>query len=234
MPGCTIVRNPRASVGGPKKGGVVNPNLVSFIDILPTFLDWAGHGDKKGKRLGWSMLPIMEAETENPEWSQVYGSHTFHELTNYWPTRFVRTKRYKYHRNIAHQLDFPFSADLYGSLSWEEMRNQEKVMIGKRTLESYVHRGPEELFDLENDPEEINDLVADPAHRDVLLELRGQCEAWQRQTRDPWLIRDGVALIGVENHLKSGMRLPDRFDFDVKAPGNKDIAAYNGGLLAEP
>lgn len=223
-----IVRNPRGT-----KSGIVNPNLVSFIDILPTLLDWAGHGDKKGNRLGSSILPIMDSEDKNAEWSCVFGSHTFHELTNYWPTRFVRTERFKYHRNIAHQLDFPFSADLYGALSWEEMRNQKKVMIGKRTLENYVQRPAEELYDLEQDREEVVNVAGEPKYQDIVLQLREACEAWQRKTRDPWLIRDGVALIGVENHLRSGMRLPDRFDFDVKAPGNQNIAAYEGGFLEE-
>jgi len=43
--------------------GLINPNLVSFIDTLPTFLDWAGHSEIKGMRKGRSFLPII-AHTE--------------------------------------------------------------------------------------------------------------------------------------------------------------------------
>jgi N-sulfoglucosamine sulfohydrolase len=102
---------------------VLNPNMVSFIDILPTILDWTGYKGQKEQatepqRLGRSLLPILLESSVKDTWTQhVYGSHTFHEITNYYPTRYVRTGRYKYHRNIAWKLDFPFSTDLYASLS---------------------------------------------------------------------------------------------------------------------
>jgi N-sulfoglucosamine sulfohydrolase len=94
------------------RAGVASPNLVSFIDILPTFLDWARCAPPAGPRRGRSLLPILEETRLLPDWQRVFGSHTFHEITNYWPTRFMRTPRYKYHRNVAWQLDFPFSGDL--------------------------------------------------------------------------------------------------------------------------
>ncbi|OZJ01632.1 hypothetical protein BZG36_05628, partial [Bifiguratus adelaidae] len=207
-----IVRRP----GG--EPGVINPNLVSFIDILPTFLDWAGHGDLKGNRLGRSFLPLLEEKEEVPDWDKVFGSHTFHEITNYYPTRFLRTQRYKYHRNVAWKLDFPFSVDLYGSLSWEAMRNIEPVMIGSRPLKSYVQRPPEELYDLEVDPREVNNLASDPAHTALLLKFRKILEEWQRQTKDPWLYRDGMSVTGIQAHLDAGLKVPDRFDFDISNP----------------
>lgn len=67
-----------------QKAGTVNPNMISFIDILPTMLDWAGHGDKKGSRLGRSFLSIPDKERMVDEWDRVFGSHTFHEITNYY------------------------------------------------------------------------------------------------------------------------------------------------------
>jgi N-sulfoglucosamine sulfohydrolase len=73
-----------------QKPGIANPNLVSFTDILPTFLDVAGTSPDPGKRRGRSLLPILEAETLLPGWDRIFGSHTFHEITNYWPTRFLR------------------------------------------------------------------------------------------------------------------------------------------------
>ena len=45
--------------------GVVNPNLVSWVDILPTAIDWAGLDPKirvnpdSPPRLGRSILPIL-------------------------------------------------------------------------------------------------------------------------------------------------------------------------------
>ncbi len=201
-----------------QRPGIANPNLVSFTDLLPTFLDLAGATPPPGKRRGRSLLPILEATDRQPGWDVVFGSHTFHEVTNYWPTRFLRTPRFKYHRNVAWQLDFPFSGDLYGSLSWEGIRRTRPVMIGKRPLGNYVRRPPEELYDLDADPHEVNNLADDPAQGPRLQGFRDQMEAWQRDTRDPWLYRDGISVMAVAHHLPNGLSLPDRFDFDPDKP----------------
>jgi N-sulfoglucosamine sulfohydrolase len=207
-----------------QRQGVANPNLVGFTDLLPTFLDVAGVEADPGRRRGRSLLPILEAEERLPGWDIVFGSHTFHEITNYWPTRFLRTPRYKYHRNVAWQLDFPFSGDLYGSLSWQGIRRSDPAMIGQRPLRDYVRRPPEELYDLEADPQEVRNLAEAPEHAERLADFRNRMEAWQRQTRDPWLYRDGVSVMAVEHHLPNGLTLPDRFDFDPESPDDRKMS----------
>lgn len=206
-----IIRRP----GGTRQ--VTNPNLVSWVDILPTILDYAGAdtGSGRPERLGRSLLPVLDRPDELEDWDRVYGSHTFHEITNYWPTRYVRNRRYKYHRNLAWRLNFPFAADLYGSLSWEDVRNSETKMIGSRPLRDYFFRPPEELYDLQEDPLEVTNLAGDPAHAEVLKEMGEDLERWQRRTEDAWLYRDGVSVLFVQHHLDAGMRMPDRVDFDV-------------------
>ena len=169
---------------------------------------------------------MEELTAEN--WKQhVFGSHTFHEIQNYWPTRFLRDRRFKYHRNIAWRLDFPFGTDLYGSLSWEGMRNVEGIVrIGKRTLDEYLFRGPEELFDLDADPEEVVNLAKRPEFESVLLECRAAVERWQFETQDVWLYRDGISAITSKKHQMLGLKLPDRFDMDVKNPGNRNVPLW--------
>ncbi|KAH7035805.1 alkaline-phosphatase-like protein [Microdochium trichocladiopsis] len=244
-----IVRQP-----GSTAQGVVNPNMVSFLDILPTCIDWATSSSPASSagapettstslsppRLGRSFLCILAADKELPaeQWPQqyVFGSHTFHEIQNYWPTRFMRTRRFKYHRNIAWKLDFPFGTDLYGSLSWEGLRNsgaavvtetgdseeQEtdtpEVMIGRRRLSRYIHRGPEELFDLVADPHEVENLAARPKHRATLAAMRQAVEDWQYLTDDVWLMKDGASAISSARYQQQGLKLRDRFDFDPKHP----------------
>ncbi|KAJ5097377.1 hypothetical protein N7456_008098 [Penicillium angulare] len=226
-------------------GGVVNPNMVSFLDILPTCMDWAGVNESSGqtittsntgkspKRLGKSFLPIIDSVDLIPEETRdqhVFGSHTFHEIQNYWPTRFLRTTRFKYHRNIAWKLDFPFGTDLYGSLSWEGIRNMDgPVIIGNRPLEKYLYRGPEELFDMDNDPEELHNLVSDKNFENILLDCREKVERWQYLTNDPWLLKDGVSVMTSMGHQKMGMKLRDRSEFEASDPGN-----INGPHWASP
>ncbi|KAJ5708719.1 Alkaline phosphatase-like alpha/beta/alpha [Penicillium malachiteum] len=201
--------------------GVVNPNMISYVDILPTLLDWAQHlspGDRA--RLGRSFLPILSEHRQIDSWDQVFGSHTFHEITNYWPTRFMRDRRFKYHRNIAWRLDFPFAADIYGSLTWEEIRNSENSpkMIGSRPLKDYFFRPAEELYDIQDDPDEVRNLAKDPEYKSVLERMRAAMEEWQGRTEDAWLYRDGVSMLLVRHHLDAGLEVPDRWDFDAALP----------------
>ena len=215
--------------------GVTNPNMVSYVDVLPTILDWTKHPtsvnpDPSSPRLGRSILPILSSTEElQTDWDKVYGSHTFHEITNYWPTRFVRTRRYKYHRNLAWRLDFPMAADIYGSLAWEDVRNSEDRTVGGRRLRDYFFRPPEELYDLEADPREVHNLVekakGDETTGEVLRDLRAKLEAWQRRTEDPWLYKDGISLLFVKHHVDAGMRMPDRADFEPDEPQSKGVNA---------
>jgi N-sulfoglucosamine sulfohydrolase len=222
-----IVRHPNQAVRG-----IRNPNMVSYVDIFPTLQDWTNTSYKltvdvphaPSKLAGESFLPILDKPDLIPEsqWKHhIFGSHTFHESTNYWPTRILRTRRYKYHRNVAWRLDFPFSADLYGSLAWDGIRHsqpkgkEDEVMVGSRKLKDYIFRPAEELYDLENDELEVNNLAGDKEFASVLLELRTRLELWQKETLDPWLYRDGVSQRFIQHHLDAGMVVPDRFDLEL-------------------
>jgi N-sulfoglucosamine sulfohydrolase len=207
----------------------VNPNLVSYVDVLPTILEWTlgpEFNQLKSERAGRSFLPVLGATERLAEWDHVFGSHTFHESTNYWPTRYIRTRRYKYHRNIAWRLDFPFANDIYGSLTWEDIRNAdtEPKMIGQRPLKDYFFRPAEQLFDLDNDPAEVKDLAKDPESATVLEDLRTRLEDWQRRTNDPWLYRDGISILLNKHHLDAGLAVPDKWDLDVDNPETKGDA----------
>ena len=86
-----IVRSPRL-----KRRGLVNATLAHFVDLLPTCLDWAGAPPPDyplyGPVHGRSLLPILDQE--NPDgWDEVFLSHTFHEVINYYPGRGIRTRR---------------------------------------------------------------------------------------------------------------------------------------------
>jgi N-sulfoglucosamine sulfohydrolase len=225
-----IVRKPGA------KSGVVNPNIISYIDFLPTLLDWAGAKGRKSSnsasppRLGQSFLPILESSERLPgdQWQQqIFGSHTFHEVQNYWPTRYTRTARFKYHRNIAWRLDFPFATDLYGSLSWEGIRNTKPpVTVGTRPFKDYIFRPQEELYDLEHDPQEVRNLAGVTEFAEVLKDCREKTEAWQLQTQDPWLYRDGVSVVCNQVYAHEGLQIPDRMEVDVENPGNCDVRLW--------
>lgn len=179
-----IVRHPRQ-----EKRGVATDAMVTWADLMPTILEYAGIAPPKGHALhGRSFLGVLQEES--PEgWNEIYASHTFHEITMYYPMRLIRTDRYKYLLNLAHPLPYPFASDLYASLTWQGVLKRGLDRYGKRTVEAYLQRPRHELYDLENDPDEIRNLAGDPAHAGVLSELQGKLKEWQARTKDPWVVK---------------------------------------------
>jgi len=170
-----------------KKRGLRNDAMVSFVDIMPTALDWAGVKPPEGLP-GRSLLPILEQE--HPKgWDVVYGSHQMHECTMYYPMRMIRTRTHKYILNLAHQLEFPAAGDLYRSPTWQGILKRGDKTLGLRDLNGFLHRPREELYDLEKDPRELKNLAADPAYDKVRADLRGRLKEWQTATKDRWLVK---------------------------------------------
>jgi N-sulfoglucosamine sulfohydrolase len=179
-----VVRHPHAA-----KRGTVSQALVSWVDIAPTILDFAGAAVTPGQFHGRSFLPAAAGE-ELKDRDEVYASHTFHEVTMYYPMRVVRTRTHKLIFNIAHGLPFPFASDLWVASAWQEALKQgPDARYGQRTVRTYQHRPRFELYDLASDPGETRNLADDPRHAGRLQELQEKLRAFQKQTADPWLVK---------------------------------------------
>jgi N-sulfoglucosamine sulfohydrolase len=178
-----IVRAP-----GQSKRGMVNNAMVNWTDLLPTFLDFSGAKGPDYELHGRSWLSILEQENP-PGRDDSYFSHTFHEITMYYPMRGLRTRQYKYIRNLFPELEFPFASDLWASRTWQSVRRAgPAAMVGRRPVSRYLHRAGEELYDIVHDPDEVNNLADKPEHAAVLAALRQQVHQWRARTRDPWMI----------------------------------------------
>lgn len=126
---------------------------------------------------------------EPPEgWDKVFLSHTFHEITMYYPTRGIRTRQFKYLNNLFPELEYPPASDLYASASWQAILRRKDGMMGKRSVKKYLHRDREELYDITKDPYELNNVAGDPAYAATLEEMRPELLSFRRRTKDPWLI----------------------------------------------
>jgi N-sulfoglucosamine sulfohydrolase len=170
-----------------KRRGLVNNAMVSWVDVLPTVLDWAGVKSPPGLA-GRSFLSVLEQE--NPRgWDTAFGSHQCHEVTMYYPMRMVRTRTHKYVRNLAHRLDYPFASDLYDSPTWQGVLKRGDGKLGRRSVEQFVRRPAEELYDLGKDPHELKNVAGDPKSAGVLKELRRRMKEWQTKTKDPWVVK---------------------------------------------
>ncbi len=178
-----VVRSPDQ-----KQRGVRTAAMVSWVDLVPTILEFTGAGGPKYPLHGRSFLPVLEKENP-PGWNEVYASHTFHEITMYYPMRVIRTDRYKYVLNLAHQLPFPFASDLYASLTWQGVLKRGDSYYGSRSVDAYLHRPRHELYDVVNDPKEIENLADDPERAEELKELQAKLKAFQERTKDPWRVK---------------------------------------------
>ncbi|MBT9188155.1 sulfatase family protein [Zobellia russellii] len=178
-----IIKDPLSEV----KGGSVNNALISWTDLTPTILDMAEISYDSNDFHGKSFKKIMSQE--NPKgWDEVYASHTFHEITMYYPMRVVRDKNYKLIRNIAWRQEYPFASDLWAASTWQEVYRNEKEYYGQRKVKDYLFRPEFELFDLSKDPEESINLATDPNYTNVLEALKTKMKTFQKETKDPWLI----------------------------------------------
>ncbi|MCL5270965.1 MAG: DUF4976 domain-containing protein, partial [bacterium] len=137
---------------------------------------------------GRSFLPVLDEE--NPAgWDEIFASHSFHEITMYYPMRVVRGRQYKLIYNIAHKLDYPFASDLWESETWQGIVKGGGRHFAKRTIEAYTSRPRFELYDVRADPDEIRNLADDPAHAAIFEELKAKLKAFQEKTKDPWITK---------------------------------------------
>jgi len=162
--------------------------MVTWADITPTILDYAGVEFGRRRFHGRSFLRAIDEENP-PGWDEVYLSHTFHEVTMYYPVRVVRERRYKLLWNIAHALEFPFASDLYASPTWQAILRDGSSHYGKRTVDAYLRRPKFELYDLENDPDELHNLAEDPDHAETLARMQTKLKTFQQRTKDPWQLK---------------------------------------------
>ena len=206
-----LVRNPYLS-----KRGIATDAMVSWVDLAPTILQFANVLDDKGKLTsptaqslgiakikgeqngreltpgkfhGRSFLSVLDKE-KTIGWDQVNASHTFHEITMYYPMRVVRERRYKLIWNIAHGLPYPFASDLWAAPTWQAQWKQGmSAPYGAKTVRSYIHRPAFELYDLQEDPHEGNNLANSSKHVELLARLKKKLKAFQEQTNDPWVMK---------------------------------------------
>ncbi len=172
---------------GQKHASTITDNLVSWVDLTPTILELAGAFPKKNKFHGKSFKNVLD----NPGIDgaeEIYASHTFHEVTMYYPMRVIHDHKYKLIYNIAYKLDYPFATDLWASPTWQSvLKNGEEAIYGKRSIDRYLHRPMLEFFDLEKDPHEIVNLAENPEYKDLLEKYVSKIKSFQSETGDPWI-----------------------------------------------
>jgi N-sulfoglucosamine sulfohydrolase len=172
---------------GNANGGMTCDGLVTWTDITPTVLDFAGIEAPAEQFHGRSFAAILDQPSPDNWREEIFASHTFHEITNYYPMRVVRTKRHKFIFNVAWKLDYSFASDLWASSSWKAALSKQCSHFGARTVDAYIHRPRFELYDLQEDPDEVINLADRPEHRERVRSFIEKLKGFQVRTDDPWL-----------------------------------------------
>ena len=170
-----IIVNPNATADETR--GSVCSEMVEAVDILPTFVEYAGGYINHERIEGHSLMPLLRSRIAPGDWRRYalseidYAERGARDLLNLSPydcrAVMIRDKRWKY---IHH------------------------------------YRFRPQLFDLQKDPGELNDLGDDPAHRrvrsDMLKLLIDSRRRLKPRTGVPY---DNLAGMGPERDESSGI-----------------------------
>ncbi len=207
-----IVRDPYQ-----KRRGVESHAMISHIDIAPSLIDFVQALDRKANRPqdfqeaddywadqnharrdnrghrpfesyhGKSWIPIL-GDPNATHRETLFASHTFHEITMYYPMRAVWDGQYKLIWNIASGLPYPFASDLWASSTWQaQLAQGGDALYGYQNVDSYVNRPAFELYDVtENRYENVN-LASNPDYAPILEAMKRKLKDFQGATNDPWI-----------------------------------------------
>jgi arylsulfatase A-like enzyme len=164
--------------------------LVSWIDLLPSCLEVAG-GKPPVELSGRSILPVLRGE-KAAHWERVFFTHSGDGDMNRYPIRAVRTKDWKYIRNLdpdgKHHTHIDKAAKGDGRDYWDSWAEKAKSDPAAAAIVRRYHTRPaEELYDLITDPWELKNLATEPAHADTRKALRTELDKWMAAQGDEGL-----------------------------------------------
>ena len=185
------------------KAGSVTEAMVSFVDVLPTFLDAAGAKEPEGVD-GRSFLKVLTGETEEHR-QLIFGAHTNQGIISgeAYPVRSVRDARYKYIQNLNPD-GRPTNVGVFGrnhreltTGMWAEWKAKARTDTdASRLLGRVMNRPAEELYDLAQDPWELTNLASAPSHAEAKARLLRELDRWMKQQGD----RGMAAELAVKPH----------------------------------
>lgn len=172
---------------GKVKPGTIAAAMLSWIDILPTCIEAAG-GTPPERLSGRSLLGVLRGGKDEHR-DKVFITHSGDGDMNRYPMRAVRTREWKYVRNLdpdgQHHSHIDKAAAGDGREYWDSWVERAKSDPAAATVVRRYHTRPaEELYDVKADPSELKNLVAETKYADRLRELRAGLDEWMRDQGD--------------------------------------------------
>lgn len=161
--------------------------LISFADILPTFIELAGGKPPAGID-GKSFARVLTGRSRRHR-EEIYAAHSGDRDFNVYPMRCVRTSRFKYIRNLHPEFKYTTHIDVAGPddgrIYFDSWVARAKVNASAAAVVQRYHARPsEELYDVVADPHEMENLAGSAKYLDILSDLRGRLSSWMKSQRD--------------------------------------------------
>jgi N-sulfoglucosamine sulfohydrolase len=163
--------------------------MVSFLDILPTFIELAGGAAPK-ELDGKSFAPVLCGKAAEHH-KEIYAAHTGDGAMNVYPIRCVRTEKFKYILNLFPANRYTTHIDKAGYSHDGGRKYYDSWVLKAKTdsaaaaaVKRYHTRPAEELYDIVKDPYEISNLAGDPTYAKVQAELKSKVKAWMKRMGD--------------------------------------------------
>lgn len=166
--------------------------LVSFVDIVPTFIELAG-GSPPTEIDGKSFVSFLKGKDESIH-EFIYGAHTTRGIYSghAYPIRSVTDGNRKYIHNLNHE--GKFQNIITNGWNFDEVSHDgtwgqwldilESKGEGWQWVEFYQKRPKEELYDLEKDPFEMNNLAENPEYLEIKNKLSQELADWMKRQGD--------------------------------------------------
>ena len=174
--------------------GTTTDAMISFADLLPTFVEAAG-GKAPNDIDGRSFLGVVTGKKDQHR-EVVFGTHTGYMsvtpgITNHSPMRTVRTRTHRYILNLDAGRTFTTHITGCGPKSrwyvafWDSwVERAETDAKARELVDAYQHRPVEELYDVIKDPYERNNLAGDPQYAELMESMRSRLSDWREQQGD--------------------------------------------------
>jgi arylsulfatase A-like enzyme len=163
--------------------GQINNEVVSLVDLVPTWLEVAGV--KLLPHLeGQSLLPILTGKSRARN-RPAFFERNWHDNLDF--IRGIRSGKYLLIQNYRPELPYPPTLDLANSPSWiaiQRLHNDKKLSAELEQRYFASPRPEVELYDLEEDPFQLKNLAGDPSQKDLIQKLQQLLSDWMISTND--------------------------------------------------
>ncbi len=171
--------------------GIESDALVSAVDIVPTLLDAAGIKPTR-KLHGKSLRSTLTSSEAPEEWrDNLVGEFHYHGNHGFFPRRAIRNQRFKLIHNPLAGKGLPIGrVDGDPTGKFAATAKYENTPAGK-AFQRYLNPPEWEFYDLQSDPVEFRNLIEEPAHAEMVQQLKAALIDWQKATTDPLLEQEG-------------------------------------------